>query len=183
MPLAKETKHIRWEEWFYYDETSPTCLRNAKTRSNSVKGAVAGYLNKSVGYYRVKFKNESYPLHRIIYELLNGGLSPVDKVDHIDGDRLNNRADNLRKVDETTNQRNKKMYRNNKTGVTGVALWEKDGLKYYVSMCYDDYGKMESTYFSVAKLGEYEAFAQAVAHRGKYLQTAAHFTPRHGQAV
>lgn len=58
-------------------------------------------------------------LHRVIF-----GLSDEDwkdtQVDHIDGDPTNNVRSNLRIVNASDNGKNKKPYRNNKTGVSGV---------------------------------------------------------------
>ena len=49
-----------WSKAFYYDETSPSCLRwRIKPSQHVDMGGVAGYL-KSGGYYVVGFNREKY---------------------------------------------------------------------------------------------------------------------------
>lgn len=79
------------------------------------------------GYKRVSINGERYLLHKLVILYIDG-VYPVDEVDHVDGDTSNNRYANLRYVGRSENRKNLKLYKNNKTGVTGVC--EKDG-KYF----------------------------------------------------
>lgn len=64
-------------------------------------------------------------LHRIILERkINRCLLPGELVDHIDGDRLNNRRSNLRVATQSQNQFNRSKPRNNTSGFKGVS-WKK----------------------------------------------------------
>lgn len=54
-------------------------------------------------------------MHRVILEAKVG-----QEVDHKDGDRLNNQRSNIRIASHAENQRNKKLYKTNKSGVKGV---------------------------------------------------------------
>jgi len=58
------------------------------------------------GYARNKGKNSSFYLHRY---LLN--LEPKDKIDHINGDGLDNRRDNLRVCSQSQNTKNSISHR------------------------------------------------------------------------
>lgn len=76
------------------------------------------------GYYRVYFQGKHHMSHRLIWKLMTGE-DPV-QVDHIDGDRRNNRFSNLRNVTHAINMKNKSLYVNNKTGIPGVEYHERD---------------------------------------------------------
>ena len=87
------------------------------------KGRVAGSPDRK-GYLKVTHKGKSYFVHRIIY-LLHHGHCP-DFVDHIDNDSTNNRIENLREADITTNHYNCKMPSHNTTGAKGVYKLRKN---------------------------------------------------------
>jgi hypothetical protein len=71
-----------------------------------------GYIYVNIGY-------KNYKAHRIIFML--NGIDPKGwLVDHIDGNRTNNRWGNLRLVTPTDNCRNRSLPSNNKTGVMGL---------------------------------------------------------------
>ena len=58
----------------------------------SVRNKVAGTLNR--GYIIVMFKGQFFKAHRIAW-LLTHGDWPKQSIDHIDGDKSNNKLENL----------------------------------------------------------------------------------------
>lgn len=64
------------------------------------------------------FKN-STTIHRW---LILDGASGANVVDHRDGDKLNNRRENLRLCSQANNAKNTKLARNNTSGAKGVSL-------------------------------------------------------------
>lgn len=66
--------------------------------------------------------NELFFEHRAIW-FIETGVWP-DEVDHIDGNRLDNRMCNMRDVDRVTNGRNMVRFATNTSGITGV-YWDK----------------------------------------------------------
>ena len=58
------------------------------------------------GYVRVRKDGKEYRAHRLIWEMFNGPI-PIDiLIDHIDGDSLNNRIENLRLATRQQNNAN-----------------------------------------------------------------------------
>ncbi|ELY4545837.1 HNH endonuclease [Cronobacter sakazakii] len=72
------------------------------------------------GYLRVFFKGKNVRVHRIIWVLKHGEIPPSFVVDHIDGDKLNNRISNLRLCTQNQNTLNRRMHSNNSSGLKGV---------------------------------------------------------------
>lgn len=94
-------------------------------------GKAAGTVVKRKGktdYRKVVFNYEHYFAHRIIFQMLKGGLSQTHEIDHIDGNGLNNTWPNLRKVTSAQNARNQRLRRTNKTGRVGTFFDERKGL-------------------------------------------------------
>jgi hypothetical protein len=106
-------------------------LYNKETVSNRVKkGTEAGNTNNVTGYRVVIIKGRGFRVHRIIY-YLHYGVWPGDfQVDHIDGDKLNNKPENLRLVTSKQNNRSyRKPYKNPTSKYRGVC-WDKESNKY-----------------------------------------------------
>ena len=180
MPRARDTKDIKWDEYFCYDPSSPTFLRHRYDRQNVKGGAVAGTINNKTGYVKVRLFNKIYAGHRIVWEMFNNRLNPDDKIDHIDGCVSNNALDNLRVVPEYVNQRNKRMYKNNATGFTGVS-YNKTG--YWVATWYEGF-TCRTKYFSISKFDYITAKTLAINWRATKLKILNSlgdgYTKRHG---
>lgn len=69
------------------------------------------------GYLVCTYKQQTIRLHRMLMNADNNGLV----VDHINGDKLDNRKNNLRITTQKNNSRNIRLAKNNHTGVTGVS--------------------------------------------------------------
>jgi len=79
---------------------------------------VANFGNKR--YLRVYVDNKPYSLHRMIY-LWNHGHLPKT-LDHIDGNRANNKIENLREATQQQNCLNRKHHSNSKSPYKNVYL-------------------------------------------------------------
>ena len=91
-------------------------------RSNCVKiGQRAGRKAGSNGYLSVRVDRKSYTIHRLIF-LMHHSYVP-QYLDHIDGDRSNNRIENLRPATKIENNRNMKKSKRNTSGYKGVS-WD-----------------------------------------------------------
>ena len=82
------------QEFFSYDPETGQLLR-AKRSNNRLAGSVVG-TKDAYGYLTVNFQKSHYKVHRIIWLFLTGSDPGELTIDHIDGNRSNNRAANLR---------------------------------------------------------------------------------------
>ena len=96
---------------------------------NRRTGRIVGGSKLHNGYlgFCIWFKGNKYctPKQRVVWALCNNEL-PSQTVDHINGDRQDNRIENLREVSQTDNNLNTlhAWEPNKDTGVTGVAVKE-----------------------------------------------------------
>lgn len=89
----------------------------AITRRGCKKGSVAGCKMKH-GYIAIRVDNVLHTAHRLAWLHVNGKW-PDKQIDHINRDRADNRAANLREVTNAENAQNQRL-RKNKSGFTGV---------------------------------------------------------------
>ncbi|MBJ2067966.1 HNH endonuclease [Serratia odorifera] len=100
-------------------------------------GSAAGTLGKD-GYWSIQVKGRKLAAHRVLWWLLNGEIPPGLCIDHIDGNRGNNRLDNLRLCTRAENNRNtRKRTGRLPKGITAVgksyqAQVQSDGARWRV---------------------------------------------------
>lgn len=80
-------------------------------------GTRAGSLEPVSGYERISINDRIFKAHRLAWVWMTGD-SPDEEIDHINGDRLDNRWANLRLATHGQNQANCKTW--NKFGLKGV---------------------------------------------------------------
>lgn len=134
-------------ELVYYDETSPTCLRWKVTDNygNKVLGKQAGHICKTNKYSSINFsKLGTFRCHVLVWLLHNGTIDITKCVDHINGDRQDNRICNLREVTHSENCKNKPGRSN--TGYKNLT-WSERFQRYHVYWNVD--GKRKSKTFKV----------------------------------
>ena len=97
---------------------------------NKVKaGTVCSYTNGE-GYVLIKIMGKRYSAHRLALLYVTGSF-PDDLVDHINGDRSDNRYSNLQVVDKSTNVKKRE------TEVRGVVkVGKKNGNQIYKAQTY-----------------------------------------------
>lgn len=114
-------------ELFSYDAATGMVTRKVKRGGRALAGAQVGS-DDMHGYKTVRINRRSYKVHRLVW-LMTHGVWPAGDVDHINGDRSDNRLCNLRDVPRAVNLQNQTKAPNNKsTGVLGVY---RDGASFY----------------------------------------------------
>ncbi len=130
-------------------------------------GKVAGSLVPN-GYKRLEFQGRSLALHRLIWLYVHGTWPQT--IDHIDGNRSNNKIDNLRDVSMLENSRNKAIPSNNKSGVIGIY---KEGIAWRAVIGIGD---------RTIGLGSFRNIEEAIAVR-KAAEERLGYHPNHGRAA
>lgn len=95
-------------------------------RNNIPAGTIAGWENW-YKYRTITIHNEKYREHRLAYLYMTGAIPKI--VNHKDHVMDNNKWSNLRGVDGKKKQQNQKIYKNNKSGITGVT-WRSNRNKW-----------------------------------------------------
>lgn len=160
----------RLNELIDYEPTSGRLVWKRRHASAVNADLSAGYVNDK-GYISVMVDGRNYPAHRLAWFAVHGRF-PGGHIDHINGDRSDNRIANLRDVSPAENQKNTKLDRRNASGVSGVrfradrGLWEASirvGRK-------------------LIHLGRYRLLDAAIAAR-KDAERLHAFHPNHGRLV
>lgn len=130
LPTQKQLKQL-----FNYDSETGRLIRISHPKKNQrhLIGKPAGGRHPEGGW-RVSVNNTCYLNCRLVW-MWNYGEDPGElEIDHIDGDRSNDRLDNLRLATRQQNEANKCTTRANTSGHKGVS-WYKRLSKWRVDVC------------------------------------------------
>lgn len=94
--------------------------RSGKTWNSRFSGKEAMCLLEPDGYKSGTLFGRKYMAHRIVWALASGSW-PTNEIDHVNGDRSDNRPANLRHVTCRENRRNQKGNTRNVSGCIGVS--------------------------------------------------------------
>lgn len=143
--------------YFKVDGGNLVAIKKSKYRK---VGDVIGSATTN-GYLTFYHKKASYLVHRVIYFLTHGNCPRL--IDHINGNKLDNRPENLRPCEESTNHFNSVIQSNNTTGFKGVHKL-KDGLGYQAYINYNKKRKFLGTFKTVEDADEFVSLAREMAH-------------------
>jgi hypothetical protein len=116
-PIAELAELLEYEP-----ETGVVTWKKNRSRT-AKKGSPAGCIS-SCGYMQIMINRKKYMLHRIAW-IMGTGSDPIDfEIDHVNGDKTDNRLSNLRKASRAENTWNQAKPKSNTSGYKGVS-WNK----------------------------------------------------------
>jgi len=127
-----------------------------KRYSGKKAGTISAYQ-----YLRCAFDKSVYPIHRLMWYVHNGGIPAGYEIDHINGNRQDNRLKNLRLVTDHQNAMNKGMSKRNTSGITGV-YWHVTRKKWMAKIRVND---------KLLSLGQYSKKDEAISARKQAEET------------
>lgn len=105
-----------------------TGIFTRKTSKGGVKiGSIVGS-KRYDDYIQISLQYKKYPAHRLAWLYING-KEPRNHIDHINGNRSDNRICNLREATNQENIFNSKLSKANTSGIKGVT-WDKQKKKW-----------------------------------------------------
>jgi|SRR6516164_945273 hypothetical protein len=116
----------RIKELFSYDPETGLFTRLIDRSHNAKKGDIVG--SNSRGYLVIYVDGRLYFAHRLAWLYMIGSF-PVYTIDHINGDKKDNRFSNLRDIPNSINTQNVHCARscNQSTGLLGATLDKRRG--------------------------------------------------------
>ena len=133
--------HANPETFLRYDPETGELTRKAldnrsagwnKRYANQPAGVVNNDSNGKPRYIYVYMDGRFYAAHRLAWRLFYG-CQPIGYIDHINGNGLDNRIDNLRCVTVSENAKNRKIRPGNRSGLSGV-VWSETQQKWFASV-------------------------------------------------
>lgn len=134
-----------------------------KTWNKRYAGTVCASRDKD-GYVIITCKGKVIKAHRLVYLIETGALP--NEIDHINGDKSDNRFSNLRAVTDSQNRWNSGKRPENKSGWKGVS-WSKTRNKWHSQISVNKQ-KICLGYFDDVKEAAEEYIFAALKHHGEF---------------
>lgn len=169
------TGELVWKErdaeQFTDDGAMQSAARSAWWNARYAGKPALNCIDPSNGYRTGKVKGHYVKAHRVAWAIYHGQW-PDDAIDHINGDRADNRISNLRDVTQAENMRNQTRPITNTSGHIGVSFDRQSG-KWAAYICP---GKSRKKF-----LGKFSRKEDAIQARAA-AESNLGFHPNHGRA-
>ena len=133
-------------------------------RAVKCKGKEAGTIHNGYRNLHSNSIGGHMSAHRAIWVMHHGDLPEV--IDHINGDKLDNRIENLRAATRSQNVHNIAMLPSNQSGVKNVS-WRNDTKKWRVTLAVDG-KKMSFGHYDDLELAELVAHEARCKYHGEF---------------
>lgn len=160
----------RVRELFSYDASDGTLRWKLKPRRGPAYriGSIAGNLDKR-GYITISVDGIRMRAHRAIWAIMYGEW-PTLEIDHINGNRFDNRLENLRLASRSENARNRSYP--NKVGLRGVCFIKRNTLHPWRAQMRSNGRRLMLGHFATAEEAHAAYMAAAVADHGEFARAA-----------
>lgn len=132
-------------------------------RNFAGKPAISNLTNE--GYFGGELLGRSVLAHRVAWAIIHGAW-PCDEIDHINGNRTDNRIENLRLASRTINVRNRQRRSDNTSGTDGVC-WHAAAGKWRVRLGRKHIGIYADLQDAISARKEAEAIAGYHVNHGR----------------
>jgi hypothetical protein len=144
LSYCPETGIIRWK---LSDKVPDACRMRLETWNRRFAGQPAFNKPNSKGYKCGWLWTTSMLAHRVAWAL-HYGEWPSDQIDHVNGDKTDNRLENLRIVTAQGNAKNRSLRSDNTSGHVGV-YWVRETKKWSAQIKVDGKQKTIATFESL----------------------------------
>lgn len=127
-----------------YDPKTGIFKWKVNRKGNAKAGSPAGWCRKD-GYIALGVRGKEYLAHRLAWAFQFNFIPENMQIDHVNGNRSDNRIKNLRLASHAENCRNSKVRKHSKTGIKGV---QKRGNKWHVRIRFNKQEKWVGSYNS-----------------------------------
>jgi hypothetical protein len=162
-PLTGQLTYLERPRAYFKSDTS------WKTWNTRFSGRPAMNVKSLRGYLVGRVNSVSMKAHRAAWAL-HYGEWPKHEIDHINGNKMDNRIENLRDVQTLENGKNRPKQINNTSGVTGVGYSQAKG-KWFARIKVNQ---------KLIHLGHFSTKEEAT-HRRLVAESRYGFTKRHGK--
>lgn len=118
-----------------YDHNTGIFYRRKSIQSRSMSGQIAGTITRQSSgnkYIKISIDKKRYYAHRLAWFYFYGFWPNI--IDHLNGNGLDNRIDNLRNVNVEVNAKNQKTRSDNTSGQIGVAKSKRGRWRAYINV-------------------------------------------------
>lgn len=168
MKMAKNLPEIgKLKEQIAYSPKDGTFVWNEGYggRGARFSGKIAGNLDPSNGYVKISMSGVFYKAHRLAWLYMTGS-EPLGEIDHINGNKSDNRFCNLRDCSKSDNSKNAGLSKRNKSGFRGVTK-HTGREKWIASICINGKNKHLGVFDSPSEAGEVAELARYL-HYGEF---------------